>query len=58
MSVGQLLSAKEVAALLGVSRATFYRLSYFRTRKVRVASAVRYKLTDVIAFEHEHSRAA
>lgn len=55
--IGQLLSAKEVASLLRVSRATFYRLPYFERRKVRIGRAVRYKLTDVIAFT-EQSRAA
>jgi predicted DNA-binding transcriptional regulator AlpA len=56
--VGQLLTAKDVCALLRISRATFYRLPYFKRRAVRVGRAVRYKLTDVIAFEYERQRAA
>jgi len=56
--IGQLLSQRDVCDLLRISRATFYRLPYFKRRRVKIGRAVRYKLTDVIAFEHENTRAA
>jgi predicted DNA-binding transcriptional regulator AlpA len=53
----RLLKAKEIAALLGVSRATFYRIPFFRRRKVRVSErAVRYSADDLATYLH--SRAA
>ena len=53
--VGQLLTQRDVCALLRISRATFFRLPYFKRRRVKIGRAVRYKLTDVIAFEHERA---
>lgn len=36
-SIPHLMSADQVADLLGISRATFYRLPFFRTRRIRVS---------------------
>lgn len=58
----QWYTAIEVAKLLGVSRATFYRLSWFRSRKHYATDrAVRYAASDVALYQHlnaDHPRAA
>lgn len=48
-----LLTAVQVAALLGVSLRTFYRLPWFRTRKVSPTdgTAVRYRPSDVALYQ-------
>ena len=53
LEIAQLLTTRDVCGLLRVSRATFYRLPYFKRRKIRIGRAARYRLTDVIAFERE-----
>jgi predicted DNA-binding transcriptional regulator AlpA len=52
---GQLLSQRDVCERLRISRSTFFRLPYFQRRKIRIGRAVRYRLTDVIAFAHERA---
>lgn len=48
----QYLSARDVCARLGISERTFFRIAFFRTRKVRIAAkAVRYALSDVEQYE-------
>lgn len=48
----QVYRADEVAALLGISRATFYTLAWFRARKVRVsARCVGYLASDVTLYQ-------
>lgn len=48
----QLYTADEVARLLGVSRATFYTIVWFKSRKVRVsAQRVGYLASDVSLFQ-------
>lgn len=51
-TVDQMYSAAEVARLLGISQATFFRLSYFKAKKVRIsAQRVGYLASDVYAFQ-------
>ena len=49
----KMLTANEVAARLGISLRTFYRLTYFRQRRRHPTGtrAVRYELADVEAYE-------
>lgn len=52
LTVERTFRAAEAARLLGVSRATFYRLAFFRTKKVRVAKrAVGYLESDVALYQ-------
>jgi hypothetical protein len=48
----QLYSAAQVAALLNISRASFFRLAWFRTRKVHVTpQRVCYRACDVALYQ-------
>jgi predicted DNA-binding transcriptional regulator AlpA len=48
----QTYKAEEVAALLGVSRATFFRLAWFKGRKVRTSpGTVGYLASDVALYQ-------
>jgi len=50
--VDQTYSAAEVARLLGISQATFFRLAWFKGRKVRVsAQRVGYLASDVTLYQ-------
>lgn len=52
MVVEQTYSGPEVAALLNVSRATFYRIVWFKSRKVRTsAGTVGYLASDVAMYQ-------
>lgn len=53
-STGQLLKPKEVIALLGIGKTTFYTLTFFKRRKVTVTKGrrgIRYRLADVLLFQ-------
>ena len=52
MRADQVYSAREVAALLSLSRASFYRLAWFKSRKLRLsAKRVGYLASDVALFQ-------
>lgn len=52
MGAEQFLTARECWTLLGVSERTFYRIPFFRTRKIYVtATAVRYAVSDLKRFQ-------
>jgi predicted DNA-binding transcriptional regulator AlpA len=52
MRAEQVYSAEEVAKLLSVSRATFYRLAWFKARKVRTSvGTVGYLASDVALYQ-------
>jgi predicted DNA-binding transcriptional regulator AlpA len=48
----QTYSAEEAAAKLGISRATFYTLSWFKSKKVRVSTGrVGYLASDITLYQ-------
>jgi predicted DNA-binding transcriptional regulator AlpA len=52
MHAEQMYKAEEVADLLGISRATFYRLVWFKGRKIRTsAGTVGYLASDVALYQ-------
>jgi predicted DNA-binding transcriptional regulator AlpA len=52
MTPDQLYTAEQAAALLGVSRSTFYALSYFKSRKIRTSEGtVRYSASDIARYQ-------
>ena len=52
LTVERTVRPAEAAKLLGVSRATFYRLPFFRTRKVRISErAVGYLESDIAMYQ-------
>jgi predicted DNA-binding transcriptional regulator AlpA len=52
MRAEQTYKAEEVARLLGISRATFFRLAWFKARKVRTsAGTVGYLASDVALYQ-------
>lgn len=55
LEVEQVYKAEEVAALLGVSRSTFYEIVFFKGRKVRTsARTVGYLASDVSLYQSLH----
>lgn len=52
MTAEQVYKAEEVAALLGLSRATFYRLVWFKDKKIRTSKGtVGYLASDVALYQ-------
>lgn len=51
--IAQLLTARDVCALLKIGRTTFYTLEYFKQRAIRIRGVVRYRLSDVLVFEQQ-----
>jgi predicted DNA-binding transcriptional regulator AlpA len=52
MRAEQVYKAEEVAALLGISRSTFYTLVWFKSRKVRTSEGtVGYLASDVALYQ-------
>ena len=50
--VEQVYSAAEVARLLGISHATFYRIAWFKSRRIRLsAQRVGYRASDVRLYQ-------
>lgn len=48
----QTYSAEETAAKLGISRATFYTLAWFKTKKVRISTGrVGYLASDITMYQ-------